>query len=311
MPSSSLPREERIRCLDAQFEEFLSSEALRKYLDMLDIKSTHPGAIYEEMEAYNTRKRADGSIIESQEAPLNAFLAKNKAKLFPLYDEMGLVSINKPVQKVFDKIVVLGGTANANYDRTAGAASFADDNVREIIGLSCFRPIPYKERKKCSHPGPYETEFGSLMFAFNDLFSITEDKEKEIGDFPRNLNKAENIRSYHDESGRIYRLFASPSHDETGRPNTYDTIVHYLKNIGDDEPHRILVSTNNQYCNYQFITFATALLESGRDNIDFDIVGCSDDAHLTDDEAYDAGQFNIDIRSACQWIDIFRRSLIR
>lgn len=311
MPSSSLPREERIRCLDAQFEEFLTSEALRKYLDMLDITSTHPGAIYEEMEAYNTRKRADGSIIESQEAPLNAFLVKNKAKLFPLYDEMGLVSINKPVQKVFDKIVVLGGTANANYDRTAGAASFADDNVREIIGLSCFRPIPLAERVRCKQPVLFETEFGSLMFAFNSLFSLTEDTDMEIKDFPRNLNKAENIRSYHDESGRTYRLFSSPSLKETERPDTYATIVHYLKNIGDDEPHRILVSTNNQYCNYQFITFATALLESGRDNIDFDIVGCSDDNHLTDAQKYDTVQFNGDIRHACEWIDKFRRSLIR
>lgn len=309
MPSSSLPREERIRLLDAQFEDFMTSDALKEYLEILDIHSTKPGDICEDMNTYNTRKRADGSIIESQEAPLNAFLNENKVKLFPLYDEMGLVSINKPVQKDFDKIIVLGGSANANYDRTAGAARFADDNVKEIIGLSCFRPIPPGERRNCKHPGPYETEFGSLMFAFNSLFPITEDTDKEVKDFPRNLNKAMNIRSYYDESGRIYRLFASPSLEETARPGTYDTIVHYLDNIGDDDPHRILVITNNQYCNYQFITFAKALLESGHDNIDFEIIGCSDDDHLTDAEGYVTGQFNIDIRSACEWIDKFRGSI--
>ena len=310
MPASSLPREERIRILDAQFEEFLRSDVLREYLDILEISDTHPRDIYEAMKTYNTRKRADGSIIESQEAPLNAFLKENKAKLFPLYDEMGLVSINKPVQKDFDKIIVLGGSANANYDRTAAAAAFADENVREIAALSCFRPIPPGERRNCKHPGPYETEFGSLLFAFNDLFSVTEDVDREIGDFPRNLNKAENIRSYHDESGRIYRLFASPSCRDDERAGTYDTIVHYLKNIGDNEPHRILVITNNQYCNYQFIPFAQALLESRRDNIDFEIIGCSDDNRLTNAAAYNPGQFNGDIQAACEWIDKFRNSLV-
>ena len=77
MPASSLPREERIRILDAQFEEFLRSDVLREYLDILEISDTHPRDIYEAMKTYNTRKREDGSIIESQEAPLNAFLKEN------------------------------------------------------------------------------------------------------------------------------------------------------------------------------------------------------------------------------------------
>lgn len=310
MPDSSLSREERIRQLDAQFDDFLSSNELGEYLRILKISSKHPRDIFEDLKTYNTRKGADGKVYESQEAPLNEFLEDNKDKLFPLYDEMGLVSINKPIGNGFDTIIVLGGSANANYDRTAAAYGYIDENVIEVTALSCFRPIPPVERKNCKHPGTYETEFGSLLFAFNSLFTITEDPDLEIKDFPRNLNLAENIRCYHDEHGRLYRLFSSPSLKDKERPGTYDTVVHYLKNI-DNKPHRILVITNNQYCNYQFIPFAKALLESGHDNIDFEIVGCSDDEHLTNAEKYKVGQFNGDIRSTCEWIDKFRSSLVK
>lgn len=311
MPPSSEPREERIRLLNEQFEQFLSSETLKEYLAILDIRSTDPKDILREMETYNTRKGADGLIYESQTAPLNAVLEANKPELFPIYDEMGLVSVNKPLPgDDFDKIIVLGGSANANYNRTAAVAGYLNENVGEVAALSCFRPIPQKERKNCSHPGPFETEVGAMHFAFTSLFELTEEPELESGNYPRNLNLAENIRTYHDESGRKYRIFASPSQTDTERPGTYDTIVHYLSNIGDGNAHRMLVITNNQYCNYQFIPFALALLECGRDNIDFDIVGCSDDDHLISPEKYNTNQFFGDIKSEIEWIINFRKSLI-
>ena len=311
MPPSSEPREERIRLLNEQFEQFLSSEILKEYLEILDIRSTDAEDILREMETYNTRKGADGLIYESQTAPLNAVLEANKPRLFPIYDEMGLVSINKPLTgDGFDKIIVLGGSANANYNRTAAVAGYLKENVDEVAALSCFRPIPLGERKSCSHPGPFETEFGAMRFAFTSLFDLTEDTELESGDYPRNLNLAENIRTFHDESGRKYRIFASPSLIDTERPGTYDTIVHYLRNIGDGNARRILVITNNQYCNYQFIPFAQALLEYGCDNMDFEIIGCSDDDHLISPEKYNTNQFFGDIKSEIEWIIKFRKSLI-
>ena len=309
MPQSSLPREVRIRTLDSQFESFLNSDALKEYLEILDIRDNTPERLLDELNIYNTRKAADGHIYESQQAPLNEVLETHREKLFPVYDRLGLVSINKPVKYDYDTIVVLGGSANANYDRSAAALRFLHNDVREVTGLSCFRPLPTSEKKACKHPGIFETEFGSFIFAFNDLFSLTENTEKEVSSYPRNINQAMDIKTYSDAEGRTFRLFASPSLKAAERPGTYDTCVHYLQNI-DEGPHRILVITNNQYCNYQFIPFAQAVMESGRDDIDFEIIGCSDDDHLITAEKYKTGQFNGDIRSSIEWIINFRKSLV-
>ena len=78
-----------------------------------------------------------------------------------------------------------------------------------------------------------------------------------------------------------------------------------MDNISDDAA-KVLVITNNQYCNYQFLGFAMAILERDRNNVDFDIIGCSPDDKLATAKSYNSNQFFGDIRNAIDWINKFR-----
>ena len=309
MSECDITKSERIKLLNAQFDEFLTSNGFREYLNILNINSCELEEIYEELKTYNTRKGADGQIRESQVAPLNEVLEANRETLFPLYKEFGLVDINKPLNDAYRHIVVLGGSANANFDRVEAAKRLASDTVSNVTALSCFRPIPpgeMKALKKEDRKGAYETEFGSLDMALNMSFDMQEyDDGVRRFDYPRNINLAYRIKTYKDPEGRTIRLFASPSKNIDARASTYDTCVHFLDNTSFKEGERILLITNNQYCNYQFLTFLVALLESDK-NITFDIVGCSDDDHLVNSEKYNTNQFFGDILSELEWIIRFK-----
>lgn len=307
MPDSDLSRAERIESLEEQFCRFMASETLSDYLSVLKIKSKDIEGIYRDLDAYNMRVGRDGQIRESQVVPLNEVLEENREKLFPIYKEFGLVTINKPIISDYDRIVLLGGSANSNFDKTQAAKASITDTVTDVSALGSFRPIPPGETRNLPaiRKGNYETEFGSFDAAFNAAFDLIEQEDDGLirpYDFPRNLNLAYRIKTYRDIENRRYRIFASPSLNPEERAGTYDTCVHYLNDVAYDDKIRILVITNNQYSNYQFLPFMTAILESGHDNIDFDIIGCSDDNHLATPEKYNTNQYYGDIRAIIQWI---------
>ena len=313
MPECTLSISERINDLNNQFNSFMHSSVLDNYLNILDIDNTDIEDIYNQLETYNTRKGKDGQIRESQLAPLNELLEDNRDKLFPLYEDFGLVSINKTRLDNYTHIALLGGSANSNFDKTIAACRFITDDVEDISALSCYRPLPPTETKNLTRErkGDYETEFGSFDTAFKRLFQIAE-KEDEVRqyDFPRNMNYAQRIKTYTDNSGRQYRIFASPSSKSDERAGTYDTCVHYTNNLPYDKQVNVLIITNNQYCNYQFIPFVVALFRSNHKNVNFDIVGCSDDEHLITANKYNSNQFYGDIRSIIEWIIRFKKEFV-
>lgn len=309
MPPATLSKEKRIKLLDDQFEEFLNSEILRKYLDVLGIKSTEPAAILAELQQYNTRVTKGGGILESQDAPKHKLLEEKKAELFPYYKELGLVTINSPQIDTYDRIVLLGGTANSNFDKTKAAARFLNQKVQDVSALACYRPIPPKDRRKTKenhNASDFDTEAGSFVSAFNKAFKLEEIPTEEVFYFERNINTAYGIRVFYDESGTRFRVLSAPGEDPTMRPNTYDTCLWYMDDMAIDESAKILVITNNQYTGYQFIGFSMAILERNRNAVDFDIIGCSLDNELADEENYDSGQYNGDIRDTIDWINKFR-----
>lgn len=313
MPSGSLDKTTRIRLLDDQFNAFLSSDVFKEYLHALKISSTNLEDIYDELATYNTRKGSDGQIRESQVAPLNEVLEANRKEFFPLYKEFGLIDINKPLQDNYSHVVVLGGSANANFDRVEVAKKLVTDKVRNVSVLSCYRPIPpgeMKALKKEERKGSYETEFGSLDAALNMSFDLREceDTERRF-DYPRNINLAYRIKTYNDPEDRTFRLFASPSKNIDARASTYDTCVHFLDNTTFKDDEGLLLITNNQYCNYQFLTFMVALLGSEK-NIHFDIVGCSDNEHLATFEKYNTNQYFGDIFGTLEWIIKFKKKFV-
>lgn len=316
MPDAAMDKAYRIKHIDQQFEEFLTADAFRRYLEILDIEYTSIREIYDALEAYNTRKGTDGQIRESQVAPLNEVLEKNRYNLYPIYRELGLLDINKPRTNDYNHIVLLGGSANSNFDKTLAAKKLITDKVVDVSALASFRPIPPGELKKMSsdRKGGYETEFGSFDAAFNRAFNLIEcedDGKNKPYDFPRNINQAHRIKTYKDTNGRTYRVFASPSLNPEERAGTYDTCVHYMKTFACNEKAKILVITNNQYCNYQFIPFMLSILENDKCMVDLDIIGCSDDDNLASEKEYNSNQYYGDIRSMIEWIMKFKKQFVK
>lgn len=317
MPSSSLDKETRIIQLNKQFESFLNSDVLREYLDLLGIESTEPKAIHAELQQYNTRQTKTGGILESQDAPKHVMLEEKRSELFGLYKEMGLVTINTPQIDDYDHIVVLGGTANSNFDKTIAVSRFINQNVKDVSALACYRPIPPADRKKTRanhNASDFDTEAGSFVSAFNKIFNLKENLASEVFHFERNMNTAYGIRVFYDDFGTSFRVLSSPGSD-LERPNTYETCLYYMDNMTITDTKKILVITNNQYSNYQFLGCSMALLEKcckerNCNNIDFDIIGCSDDNNLADEENYDSNQYFGDIRNTIGWIIKFRNQFV-
>ena len=317
MPLASLSLEERVKDLNLQFDRFLNSDCLREYLSFFKIESTNPEVISKALGRYDPRDTGDLKK-ESQEVKASDYLLSLKSELFPFYREMGLVDINRPNRDYYDRIVLLGGSANSNFDKTKAAKRLLNNNVREVSALSCFRPIPYSDidnvlnREDNIKTTPFETEFGSFLSAYTNYLDADEICIEHVINSPRNINKSSAIKTFRDKEmkDRIYKVYACPSLTDTERAGTYDTCVHYLDSINVDEKAAILFVTNNQYVNYQFLGAAISVLECKRHCIDFDIVGCSPDNNLTSEDEYNVVQYFGDIRYSIQWIDRFRKKFI-
>ena len=314
MPPAYLDKETRIRQLNSQFEEFLDSDILREYLDVLGVTSTDPAAVHAELQQYNTRQTEDGGKLESQDAPKHRVLEDKKAELFPYYCELGLVTINTPKADDYDHIVMLGGSANSNFDKTMAASGFLNPDVRDVSALACYRPVQPEDRentKKNHNAADFDTEAGSFVSAYNKIFSLTEHLDEEVFCFKRNINTACGIRFFYDDHGTSFRVLAAPGEEPVYRADTYDTCLYYLDNLPNkDAAKKILVITNNQYSNYQFITFAMAVLERDRNNMDFEIIGCSPDDRLATAKNYNTNQYLVDIIAMIDWIIRFRKRFV-
>ena len=321
MPSSNLAKKERIRHINDQFEKFLQLDAFKEFLHILDIPYGAAEDIYDALNdsEYNTRNKK-GNVsapLESQDAPSQRTLETLRAALFPLYADMGLVTINKPRMTDFNRILIFGGSSNSNFDKTKCAYRSINSNadIKELSGLGSFRNISPQEKDNVmkyqkTDISDCETEFDSIEAAFKKYFGVSEYIDREGC-----LNTAENrwrIRSYSKkERFPAVRVFASPKRERADRAGTYDTCVHYFENIdGNDNELRILAITNNQYVNYQFIPLAVAMLESPSYHdcpCDIDVTGCSSDHDLAHENTYTPIQFYGDIMAICEWICKFRK----
>jgi len=312
MPSSSEVKEKRAKELISQFDAFINSSELRDYLKALDINSNTPEGMLRDLDRYEERMTESGQIVEAQNAPLNKVLEEKRHLLYPYYGKLGLLNINKPKLNDYNHIVLLGGTANSNFDKTECAKLHLNNNVKDVSALACFRPISLKEREKAyTNYGQmeFETEVGSFVSAFTHFFDIKEEQKQAKEWFERNLNKCSSMRVFYNERKTVFRVFASPSLSLDARASTYDTCEDYVKRLSNHNDCKILVITNNQYCNYQFIPFARAILKCDKEGIDMDIIGCTDDNDITSADDYNTGMYCGDIKNMIREIIIFKEEL--
>lgn len=303
MPDPALPRDRRMRMLRAQFAAFLCSEALRELFDILGVDRASFSRVY------NGRRGADGRTLETQELAPAVSLEPHREAIYPLLEELGFFTINKPLRAEHSHLVVLGGSLEACYTRTRSAAAWMTPSVRCADGLACYRPIHPRERTGGAPSFRCETEFGAMSESFASVFSLPGAWEDAFhGD--RNLNGISCIRTYTGtEDGRQYRVFAAPSSQpELRRADTGDSFLFYLRQTALSPADSLLVLTNNRYCNRQFLQLA--FLTMRREHpIAFDIIGCTPDERVISRERYDPFQFLQDLIGILDWIELFDREM--
>ena len=299
MPDPALPRDRQIQLLRAQFEAFLCSDALRELFDILRVDRASFSRVYD------GRRAAEGRILETQELTPAAALEPHREALYPLLEELGFFTINKPLRADHSHLVVLGGSLDACYTRTRAAAAWMTPSVRCADGLACYRPIHPKERTGDARFSRCETEFGAMSESFVSVFSLPGAWEDAFhGD--RNLNGISCVRTYTGtEDGRRYRVFAAPSaQPELRRADTGDSFLFYLRQTEPCASDSLLFLTNNRYCNRQFLQLAWLMLKQ-ECSIGFDIIGCTPDERVVSREQYDPFQFLQDLIGVLDWIERF------
>lgn len=282
--------------LRTQLSAFRNSDALKELCALLGVDRRRLG------EVYNLRAAADGSVRETQELRPLAALERHRDALYPLIRELGFLDINKPLRVEHSHLLILGGSLDACYSRTAAAAAWATPAIRFIDGLSCYRPVHPAERGASAFSPACDTEFGVLSAAMTSIFRLTEPEDDFHGD--RNLNRISCIRRFHGgDSSRSCRVFAAPStQPEQRRADTGDSFLFYLRHTELQASDSILAVTNNRYCNRQFLQLVYHLLRE-ECPAKLDVIGCTPDAAVVSPARYDPLQFLQDLAGILDWID--------
>ena len=299
MPDPSLPFPAMRESLRTQFEAFAHSDALRELFALLDADRRTLGTVY------GGRAAAGGSVRETQELrPLEA-LEPYREALYPLFRELGLVDINRPLRDDYSRILVLGGSLGACRSRTAAAAEWVTPSVRRVDGLSCYRPINPAERRASAFQSSFDTEFGVLSDAFASVFGLTGQPE-DLFHGDRNLNRISCVRTFPGSGGDCsFHVFAAPStQPEERRADTGDTLRFYLQQTPPDSSDSLLAVTNNRHCNGQFLQLAYDLCREGVP-VRLDVIGCSSDKDVTRVDQYDPYLYLQELIRILDWIDRF------
>ena len=302
MPEKEMPLEKQIRFLQEQFDAFLSSKAVEDMLRLLqtDLKNLKP--------VYDGRERADGSVVETQVMKNSREdLEAVREKLYPLFDELGFLRINKPLRTENGRIIILGGSLNTCFERSECAKKIMNSSVRSVEGLACYRPIHPVERKNSKYHSSADTEFGVLSDALAQVFDLSGEDYEEDFHSDRNINGISSIRTCSGQrNGCGIRVFAAPSTEpHLRRADTGDTISFYLANADLQSPDSLLFITSNRYCNRQFVQIICAMLAS-RCVVPFDIIGCIPDQNIRTKETYPVFQYIQDLIGIIDWIERFK-----
>ena len=304
MPSSELDGATRKNQLLDQCDVFLNAKALQELCAILQTDSASLKHLFD------GRRGANGVVKETQELSTNELLERHKKDLFPLFDELGFIGINKPLIDQPDHILILGGALGACFNRTYAGREHVSANTQAFDGLSCYRPINPKEREKSAHFSHYETEFGVMTDAIASAFGLSADLCDDVFSGDRNLNRISCIRTIRNDSEPMAcRVYAAPSSQpELRRADTTDSLIFYLENAVTTSHSSVLAVTNNRYCNRQFLQLAFPILQ--RDlAIDLDIIGCSPDTSLVDADSYNPFQLMQDLIGILNWIDRSRETV--
>lgn len=300
MPDPTLPIADQATELRDQGNAFLESAALQELFRLLNVDQRTIGR------AFDRRPAGDGRVREIQELDRSARLETCRDELYPLIEELGLLSINEPLRKENSHVIVLGGSLGACQRRTSCAKRWVTPTTRSVDGLSCFRPVNPVERAQVTRQSNSDTEFGALAECFASTFHLPSDSATDEFRGDRNLNGVSCIRSFDAGRGcasRAHRVLAAPStQPDARRADTGDSIAFYLRHTDVAPTDSLLAITDNRHCNRQFLQIACQLLQAGRP-ARLDVVGCTASENTPTRESYEPHQFIQDLIGTLDWID--------
>ena len=300
MPDNTLDASQKAQALIFQLEDFLHAKAMQELFRILDVDTDTLGR------TYNGRIGSAGAIIELQEIKPSVLQDEKREILYPLFRELGFIDINKPRHDQHSRIVVLGGSANACYERTQYAKNWIDKTTVYVDGLACYRPIGSTERRAASS-FICDTEFGAMAESFVRVFDLDRQGFSEEFKSDRNLNGISCIRDYGRFANRGYRIFAAPSSEpHLRRADTSDTLKFYYEHNGlMDSDGPVLFITNNRHCNRQFLQLAYCMIQNNYSGM-IDVIGCYPDERVTTVEEYDPFLYLQDLIGIIDWMERFK-----
>ena len=295
-----MPAATRERLLKEQMGAFLRSEALAEVFELL---STDRDGIARD---YGGRARDGGRVLETQVIEPAENLEPLRERLYPLFDELGFLRINRPLAERHSRVLVLAGAFNACFTNTIAAAGWKDPSTVSVDGLSCYRPINPKERASSAFASSSDTEFGVVADAFSGVFGLAENGFRDVFAGDRNLNRISCIREFAAQPGDcLYRVYAAPSSEpQLRRADTADSLEFYAENAGVSPGESLLAVTSNRYCNRQFLQLAHCVVKNDLP-VNLDVAGCFSDERVTSVERYDPFQYLQDLIGILDWIGRF------
>lgn len=284
-----------------QIKLFLKSKPLE---DVLKILNTDIDNIKSD---YDARARQDGGVKEAQLIRGDNSLEELRYELYPLFDELGFYSINKPVANSYNRLIVLGGTLNACNNRVLCAKNFVNETVTRIDALTAFRPINPIEKAQSIYTSHSDTEFGVMSDAFINHFELSGATYTDDFTSNRNLNEVACVRHFNNiYNNAALNIYASPSlQPDVRRADTGDCVIDYINNNTFTEEDRLLFISHNRYCNRQFLQILTYMLKTSV-VVPFDIIGYVDDNNKDTADNYN---LSYDLQEMVAIVDWMKKGL--
>lgn len=170
---------------------------------------------------------------------------------------LGLIGVERPTQKHYDYILVLGGAKLSCLLRPRLAADVLSEikiHPRIVAMLAAFRPVAESEKIVTNSYAPHaKTEFDLINAGAEASFPILKEYSEDKFVDDEHPNKSWIIRRYaaHDDAPHIISLAAPSSEPNKRRANSADTYEFFFSKFSVPEGASLLLITSQIYVPYQ------------------------------------------------------------
>lgn len=276
-PSAELNRNERIKLLFSNLDEWMQSEAMISLIEIFggDIQELNGKKNRHELISWLKQfteiwdQRSNGKL-ERMFLEDTEFMKERQETIIEKVKELGLIgktNLNN-TDLPADYILPLGGARYTNLHRPLMAKKIIDKygwHNSKIVGLSGIRPLNEMEMEAArSYSDDATNEYELMCAGIEKAFGVKGISVKET----RNDNVF--LTSCVKEFDNNIFVIAAPSSNPERRANSVDTYKFFFQTFKCREGDRIILVTSQIYVGVQLLQFVPLALEYG---VDVDSVG--------------------------------------